>query len=108
MTYRTLFILALTFMGASTLSAQGEFPPSGCMIKYEYDATGNRIQRYWYCWTEDGPDFKALQPDSAAQAARHLENVTMRVYPNPASDLLSISFAEPVGIGTLEVHDAQG
>jgi hypothetical protein len=80
----------------------GELPTWGCSIRYDHDIAGNRTSRYWYCW---GHRPKAAEQDSTLRA---LEDLTLQVFPNPASDRLTVSLSAPIEGGRYEVHDVQG
>lgn len=98
-------LAAITFVGS--LQAQIDYPDEGCMIRYQYDDAGNRIQRDWYCWG-DVVKSRAANGDSTAMAQRLLSEVHMNAFPNPASDALTVTFTDEVPSGTLEVLDAGG
>ena len=79
------------------------------MIRYEYDDSGNRIKRDWYCW---GEHIKARDlPDSAVGSAVRggsLADLHMHAFPNPARERLTVEFDREAPIGTLELIDANG
>lgn len=105
---RTLFALLLTIGTLTTVCAQIEYPEEGCMIRYQYDASGNRISRDWFCW---GKEVKSRAVDSTALAAATdavLADIHMNAFPNPASELVTVTFTKAVPSGMLEVLDAAG
>ena len=79
------------------------------MIRYQYDAAGNRTQRDWYCWGEEveSPTEPTTEADGTA-AKRLLEAIHMNVFPNPAGEQTTVSFTAAVPSGTLELLDASG
>jgi hypothetical protein len=99
-------------------TAQWSLPASGCNIRYGYDAAGNRISRYWYCWTAmaEAPPDDLLQPDSLVEAAtptameeqRPMAEVQLQVYPNPAHHELYIDLSGPIAEATYNVYDSDG
>lgn len=107
---RTLITATLIAWITLPSAAQIEYPTEGCMIRYPYDAAGNRIQRDWYCWDDD-PVEMPTEPAGAADAnaaKRALADVHMNVYPNPANDLATVTFTADVPGGTLELLDGAG
>lgn len=79
------------------------------MIRYQYDAAGNRIQRDWYCWGNEVKSSTESDNETDVVAAeRLLEAIHMNVFPNPASERASITFTAAVPSGTLELVDASG
>ncbi|MBK8499456.1 MAG: T9SS type A sorting domain-containing protein [Flavobacteriales bacterium] len=105
---KTLMIV-LSLCALLPAIAQTYPPEEGCMIRYQYDAAGNRIQRDWYCW---GPEVKSTpEPSTVADgtaAKRLLETIHMNVFPNPASEQSTVTFTAAVPSGTLELVDASG
>ena len=105
---KTLLVTPALLLVA-TCAAQIEYPDEGCMIRYQYDAAGNRVQRDWYCWGEEVES--PTEPNDGAdanEAKRVLTEVHMNVYPNPASELATVNFTAEVPGGTLELLDGAG
>ncbi|MBK8500663.1 MAG: hypothetical protein IPL52_18025 [Flavobacteriales bacterium] len=79
------------------------------MIRYQYDAAGNRIQRDWYSW---GQEVKSTtDPSTVADgtvAKGLLETIHMNVFPNPTGEQATVTFTAAVPSGTLELLDASG
>lgn len=86
----------------------GTYPTHGCMIRYQYDDAGNRIQRDWYCWSPSPKSAPLDASGATTAAAQKLPEVHLSVYPNPVNDVLNVTFSQPVEMGYLEVHDAKG
>jgi hypothetical protein len=101
-------LLAPTFVFGLSLQAQILFPDEGCSIRYQYDDAGNRIQRDWYCWGNEVKSSIADQDAVAEEAKARLAEVHMSAAPNPASDMVTVTFTKEVPNGMLEVLDATG
>jgi len=101
-------LILLCACSFTEIQAQIELPTSGCNIRYQYDASGNRIERDWYCY---GGDIRAKSNttlDSNEVTNSRLTEVYMNVFPNPTSDLLNVQFTENMDAGHLEIFDAVG
>nr|MDQ3100154.1 T9SS type A sorting domain-containing protein [Bacteroidota bacterium] len=102
-TFAKLTITAAFASVAWNINAQG------CGIRYQYDQSGNRISRDWYCWTDDpDPDETKSLSNDPVQTEPLLESVFLTLFPNPASDLLTVQFSNPVPNGQVEILDTQG
>lgn len=97
--------------------AQWSLPLSGCSVRYLYDEVGNRTERSWYCWTEEGypqGNVEILdaelqsQPLAEQVGQRVLEVMDLKLAPNPASDGVTIILSQPVDIANYDVYDAHG
>jgi Secretion system C-terminal sorting domain len=108
-------VLFLGLFGPLALAA---FAQDGCAIRYRYDASGNRIARYWYCWTGD-PDPDGTGDDKSMvdggltehryMAKSQLASVSLMVFPNPGVSIVSIGLSQAIlGVGVIELVDAQG
>lgn len=105
----TVICLALPF----TAFAQVQLPPSGCSIRYDHDPAGNRTSRYWYCWgnttfggeTTSGDDDPG---DDDGDGKSMLAEMALGLYPNPASDELTIALSHPVDNAHFSIHDLHG
>jgi len=89
------------------LVAQPNYPSEGCFIRYQYDDSGNRIQRDWMCISNansDGNRSTLVDLDTTST----LRTVHMNLAPNPAAEETRVTFTEDTGVGTLQVHDSQG
>ncbi|MCI1751375.1 MAG: T9SS type A sorting domain-containing protein [Flavobacteriales bacterium] len=116
----------LTFMGLASLfsvmssasKAQvgpGE-PETGCQIRYDYDAAGNRTSRYWYCWgvslmnpndtTEVSQKSTPQAPEEIAD--RPLESMSISLAPNPAHDQTTVMLSLPLDKADYFIMDMQG
>ncbi len=104
---RTLLLLPALALALS-LPAQILFPDEGCSIRYQHDVTGNRIQRDWYCWGNEVKNRGAEEDTVPDRSKARLSVVHMIVYPNPASDVLTVSFTDLIPAGTLAILDASG
>lgn len=93
---RGLLTAILLFTGV-TVVAQNH-----CWVKYQYDAAGNRIKRYWWC---GDPNEIGHEGEPKAGMAG---DFGLRVYPNPASDAVQLSSTAELANAQLEVLDLQG
>lgn len=75
----------------------------GCVIKYDYDAAGNRIKRSKYCWAGGGNNQRP-----APEVANKVTDVEMLVYPNPASTSFTVTFNRDIYEAVVELQDATG
>lgn len=75
-----------------------------CWVKYQYDAAGNRIKRYWWC----GDPNEIEKEEEVKTKSAMAEDFGLRVYPNPASDALQLSSTAELANAQLEVLDLQG
>lgn len=74
----------------------------GCVIKYDYDAGGNRIKRSKYCWAGGGAVQRSLPEISKALI------LEMQVYPNPASSYVTVSMNMELQNAKIELQDMTG
>lgn len=89
----TLFLVGLTVVGQNH-----------CWVKYQYDAAGNRIKRYWWC----GDPNEIEKEEEVKSLPTMSEDFGLRVYPNPASDAVQLSSTADLANAQLEVLDQQG
>lgn len=90
--------------------AQVQLPPTGCSIRYDHDAAGNRTSKYWYCWgnsTTSG-ESTSSDDDSDGDGKSILAEMALGVYPNPATDELTIVLSDPVENARYNIQDLQG
>jgi len=86
-----------------------------CIIKYIYDASGNRVQRGEMC---GGSGNKMSNPNeiinedettkSTTQQQTNSELDIAMLFPNPTSSSCFIILNKPVSNATLELYDTQG
>ena len=57
-----------------------------CWIKYRYDGAGNRIQRYWWCGDPTEVDEEPNDDTKMIKA----KDFGLRLFPNPANDLIQL------------------
>ena len=115
---RTCLILLLTWSLVQPATAQWVLPSSGCSIRYDHDAAGNRISRYWYCWTNDpDPGTESLSDSAdapgtgwkmAAAKDSTLAPLGVKAYPNPSRDRFFLVLSAPIDQAMVEVYDAKG
>lgn len=98
-------LFCLTAVGlASSSSLVGQ---DHCRVRYQHNASGDRIQRDWYCWIPGGEN-EEHDENGGPKSRRVLENVHMTVSPNPASDRFQVSFTDGDVVGSLELISATG
>lgn len=88
-------VLAFLLFTWGTLSAQEPY----CQIKYVYNAAGDRVQRYWYCWP---------LLESKPHGDGRLANNALKLTPNPASTMLTIQLDSAIVEGRMEILDLAG
>jgi hypothetical protein len=102
-------LLALLLFTLCTSAVAQTYPENGCMIRYQYDDSGNRIQRDWYCWGNEVKSLGTSTTDSAGVKRKGvLAETHMNVFPNPAIDRVTVTFTQTAPNGTLLVQDATG
>src|SRR5215213_8007136 len=74
-----------------------------CWIKYNYDAAGNRIKRYWWCGDPNKAEEESGEPKSAMTA-----DFGLRLFPDPAAENVQLISEEEVTNAQLDVADLQG
>lgn len=112
-----LYILYLVTVGAalspSVLIAQVSPPTWGCHIKYDHDAAGNRVNRYWYCWGASilNDSLETLENDTLVDGGKSLgllEDMVISLHPNPASATVHIVLSAPINNARYRVLDVNG
>lgn len=88
----------------------------GCMIRYDYDAAGNRVNRYLYCWgaslvapsdtNELGEKSTPQAPEESAD--RPLESMSLSLAPNPAHGQTAVLLSAPIDKADYTIMDMQG
>lgn len=74
-----------------------------CWVKYNYDAAGNRIKRYWWCGDPNQAEEESGEPKLAMTA-----DFGFGLFPNPAADRVRLMSEEEVIDAQLDVMDLQG
>ena len=92
------FTLCCAFLCTTHAAAQA-YPSEGCSIRYLYDDAGNRTTREWYCWGEE---------ERTPEQGRVLEDNSLRAYPNPARDMVTVQLEREVENAQVELMDTQG
>jgi hypothetical protein len=75
----------------------------GCNIQYSYDKAGNRIKRNKECLT-----YSPLRPVLTQQDSSKMIGLAMQVYPNPASEVITVKTSEFLLNSTIEILDISG
>jgi hypothetical protein len=96
-------IRSLLFAVFVTLSVAG-LAQDHCWIKYNYDAAGNRIERYWWCGDPNVADSEENGEPKSAMA----EDFGLRLFPNPTTDRVQLTSVMELKNAELTVLDLQG
>jgi hypothetical protein len=78
----------------------GTFAQDHCWIKYNYDAAGNRIKRYWWCG-----DPNEIDPGEKSALK---QDFGLRLFPNPAAETVRLASTQEFTNAELNVLDMQG
>jgi hypothetical protein len=103
------FITLLTIFIAITGFAQ-QIPLGSCGIINHYDATGNRIKRFYYCYT-GGPYMggRVAKKEDLEKADEITEfQYVNALYPNPTTGKFSVTFSKALQNAAVSVTDLQG
>jgi hypothetical protein len=97
----------------TVLIAQVSPPTWGCNIKYDHDAAGNRVSRYWYCWGSSilNDSLETLENDTLVDGGKSLgllEEIVLSLHPNPASATVHIVLSAPINNARYRVLDVNG
>ena len=92
-------LLAITLY-ATDVIAQGPPNQASCAIQYFYDAAGNRIKRKWVCTNPNQNQLVAPLPQT--------NTLDMVVYPNPASNFITIDLTQALSNANVELQDITG
>jgi hypothetical protein len=95
---RTLLLNIFLVLGLATVAQ------NHCWIKYEYDAAGNRIKRYWWC----GDPTVVDQENNSEPKSPMARDFGLRVFPNPANEHMQLSSAQELTDAVLQIVDLQG
>jgi hypothetical protein len=99
------FLLVCSLFIIHQLKAQSVYiPQGGCGIKYEYDAVGNRISRYKYCW----PAYSPQRPAGGVEQVIVSDKIQLEVFPNPSSATFVARLNKIVDHGKIEIQDVTG
>ena len=85
-----------------------------CIIKYSYDASGNRIKREYVCDVVDSldPNAPVQPPAGSARMANpndaNSSNVAFEVFPNPTTGMVTVVQKGAVTNATLQVINETG
>ena len=98
---------------ASSETFAQEYPLTGCSIKYDHDAAGNRTSRYWYCWglSPMGGSLDSLSNDSLPGGGKSqlvLEEIGLSLHPNPATTSVWLILSAPVEDAHYAILDMNG
>ena len=102
---KQFILLIFVLSSASHLFAQAlpANPAGGCVIKYDYDAGGNRIKRHKYCWAAGGYVQRPGQSNSTSSTS-----IEMQIFPNPASSTVSIQINTELANAIVELQEMSG
>lgn len=114
---KKITLTCLTIAGFFAAQAQSY---QRCGIYFDYDATGNRVKRYYDCKMFDPlnpyPDAGTTTPApqanarmaSTTQDANATDAAQVTIYPNPANDFVNIRLSEPAEHVHFHFYDAKG
>jgi Secretion system C-terminal sorting domain len=104
---KRIIIISISLFLINKVKAQIGVPINQCYIKYEYDNSGNRIKRLYYCdVAEIG---RILNPNIANnQNALRKDNSGVNLFPNPVKDELKIEIPFQMIGGTVSIYDSKG
>lgn len=74
-----------------------------CRVRYQYNSSGDRIQRDWYCGVPHEPDTDDLDKSKGV-----LETVHMQVSPNPATDHFLVALPSDALGGIVQLVNGAG
>ena len=94
---KTLVTLLFTGICSFTALAQDH-----CWIKYDHDAAGNRIKRYWWCGNPDQTD------ESGSPKTAMSKDFGYRLYPVPATDRLVLTCSSSDPETEMDILDMNG
>jgi hypothetical protein len=86
------------------------FAQSDCLIKYEYDASGNRVKRYFICGVQD-TIIDSPNPGPGAKLANQSSKTTIQfvVSPNPNNGNFNVSSTAKYGTELqVQIYNLQG
>ena len=86
------------------------FAQNNCLIKYDYDASGNRVKRYYTCGVQD-TIINPTNPDASAKLASLTTSKDMQfiVSPNPNNGNFYVSNTAKYGTELqIQVYNLQG
>jgi len=95
----TFCTLICVFFLCTTRATAQAYPSEGCSIRYLYDDAGNRTTREWYCWGTE---------DRSPEQDRVLEDNSLRAFPNPSHDMVTVQLEREVENAQVELMDTQG
>lgn len=97
---RLLLAVVLSIVSAAI------FAQEHCRVRYQYNASGDRIQRDWHCWT---PGDEENEPENwEYKRIGVLEATHMQVTPNPANDRFTVVVPGNDANGSFELINALG
>lgn len=78
-------------------------------MRYAYNQTGDRIQRYWHCWVPGQGEEGEPPPEEGGEKSRdRLADVQLNIMPNPASNELIVLVPDGITTGTMEMISSTG
>jgi len=112
--------ITLTCIAVAGIFAAYAQTSQRCGIYYDYDATGNRVKRYYDCKlfdpanpypdgiTNQQPQAGARMAGGSNEDASSTDASSIVVYPNPTHDALHIKFSEAAPHTHFHLYDGKG
>jgi Secretion system C-terminal sorting domain len=109
---KKIILLSFLFLGINKIHSQVSVPLQNCYIKYEYDNTGNRVKRSYYCEVpasalSTGGKILNTNPTAVLETITD-ENIGVKLFPNPVDNDLKIEVPETTIGGSITINDMKG
>lgn len=99
------YIRLVLAVGFGVVSAT-TYAQEHCRVRYQYNASGDRTQRDWHCWT---PGDEENEPENwEYKRIGVLEATHMQVTPNPANERFMVVVPGKDANGSLQLINALG
>lgn len=104
---KQLFLI-LVFSSVYQLALAQSNGPGGCGITYEYNALGQRVKRSKECVGGGGGGNSSRPAHTEASNTLPQELLSIKAYPSPAREHVTVSFSKAISGGVLELLDSKG
>jgi Secretion system C-terminal sorting domain len=107
MTKKTITTFLAVFIAIIGFAQQ--IPLGSCGIINHYDAAGNRIKRFYYCYNGGPYQGRAINKNELTKAdeTTEFQNVDA-LYPNPTTGKFSVTFSKELKNAIVYLTDLQG
>ncbi len=104
---KRIITISISLFLINKVKAQIVVPINQCYIKYEYDNSGNRTKRLYYC---DGVGIgRILNPNiDNNENVLSNDNSGVNLFPNPVKDELKIEIPLQMIGGFVTIYDSKG